>query len=154
MEPFVQQSLIAVYNLELTWLWRYKWYPTNVSHHGWTVDRTRNKDHDSLQRSLNQKNLVKFCLSCDLKIHKVTPFRSLKVRFDNLISRKMDLSDFEMMQHGKLDYEGIQFWLTPPLLAWRLENCLTSNPVIYLSTYVAKHFLTEWNSGCDVTSVP
>ena len=66
----------------------------------------------------------------------------------------MDLSDFEMMQHGKLDYEGIQFWLTPPLLAWRLENCLTSNPVIYLSTYVAKHFLTEWNSGCDVTSVP
>ena len=91
MEPFVQQSLLAVYNLELTWLWRYKWYPTNVSHHGWTVDRTRNKDHDSLQRSLNQKNLVKFCLSCDLKIHKVTPFRSLEVRIDDLISRKMDI---------------------------------------------------------------
>ena len=101
-----------------------------------------------------QKTLVKFCLSYDLKMHKLTAFGSLKVRFDNLISRKMDLSDFEMMQHGKLDYEGIQFWLTPPLLAWRLENCLTSNPVIYLSTYVAKHFLTEWNSGCDVTSVP
>ena len=37
--------------------------------------------------------LVKFCLSYDLQIHKVTPFRSLKVRFDNLISRKMDLFD-------------------------------------------------------------
>ena len=59
-----------------------------------------------------------------------------------------------IMKHDKLDYEGIQFWLTPPLLARRLENCLTSNPVTYLSTYVAKHFLTEWNSGCDVTSVP
>ena len=44
-----------------------------------------------------QKTLVKFCLSYDLQMHEVTPFRSLKVRFDNLISRKMNLFDFEMM---------------------------------------------------------
>ena len=55
--------------------------PPNVSDYGHTIKAT------------TVLTLVKFCLSYDLQIHKVTPFRSLKVRFDNLISRKIDLFD-------------------------------------------------------------
>ena len=42
----------------------------------------------SRQKSPNPK---KNCLSYDLQMHSVTPFRSLKVRIDDLISRKMDI---------------------------------------------------------------
>ena len=43
------------------------------------------------------KLLAQFCQSYHFLMHKVTSFQSLKVRFTDLIKRKMDLCDFERL---------------------------------------------------------
>ena len=43
------------------------------------------------------KLLAQFCQSYHFLMHKVTSLKSLEVRFNDLIKRKMDLCDFERL---------------------------------------------------------
>ena len=51
----------------------------------------------SIEVAESLKLLAQFCQSYHFLMHKVTSFQSLKVRFTDLIKRKMDLCDFERL---------------------------------------------------------